>query len=166
MVFRPSGITFVEFSLPVGKDWSASFTFFYANIERDKSFADDLNKERGIVSSRVALLLRSAEIKPLFHRFVLFEHHLRPSNMFRGPPRLTLVYSPTIVTYCTSFHVPVFTLSDKKTNARRVIWNLVRYNSCLVFWFCTAVKYAGGGSNIDITAICTRKHWIPSDLQS
>src|ERR1700722_18704090 len=84
MVFRPSGITFVEFSLPVGKDWSASFTFFYANIERDKSFADDLIKERGIVSSRVALLLRSAEIKPLFHRFVLFEHHLRPSFIFRG----------------------------------------------------------------------------------
>lgn len=28
----------------------------------DKSFADDLNKELGIVSSRVALLLRSAEI--------------------------------------------------------------------------------------------------------
>ena len=27
--------------------------------------------ERGIVSSRVALLLRSAEIKPLFYRFVL-----------------------------------------------------------------------------------------------
>jgi hypothetical protein len=27
--------------------------------------------ERGIVSSRVALLLRSAEIKPLFPRFVL-----------------------------------------------------------------------------------------------
>ncbi len=35
-----------------------------------KSFADDLNTERGIVSSRVALLLRSAEIKPLFFRFV------------------------------------------------------------------------------------------------
>jgi hypothetical protein len=31
----------------------------------DKSFADDLNKERGAVSSRVALLLRSAEAKPL-----------------------------------------------------------------------------------------------------
>jgi hypothetical protein len=43
-----------------------------SNIRRDKSFADDLNTERGIVSSRVALLLRSAEIKPLFQRFVLF----------------------------------------------------------------------------------------------
>ena len=42
-----------------------------SNIGRDKSFADDLNTERGIVSSRVALLLRSAEIKPLFQRFVL-----------------------------------------------------------------------------------------------
>ena len=36
-----------------------------SNISEDKSFADDLNLERGIVSSRVALLLRSAEIKPI-----------------------------------------------------------------------------------------------------
>ena len=36
------------------------------NVSGDKSFADDLNKERGIVSCRVALLLRSSEIKPLF----------------------------------------------------------------------------------------------------
>ncbi len=35
-----------------------------SKISRDKSFADDLNKERGIVRSRVALLLRSSEIKP------------------------------------------------------------------------------------------------------
>ena len=39
-------------------------------IGLDKSLVDDWNKERGIVSSRVALLLRSAEIKPLFYRFV------------------------------------------------------------------------------------------------
>ena len=31
----------------------------------DKSFAYDLHVQRSIVSSRVALLLRSAEIKPL-----------------------------------------------------------------------------------------------------
>ena len=41
------------------------------NIKRDKSFADDLIKGRGIVSARVALLLRCTEIKPLFYRFVL-----------------------------------------------------------------------------------------------
>ena len=34
-----------------------------SNFSRAKSFADDLNKERGTASSRVALLLRSAEIK-------------------------------------------------------------------------------------------------------
>ena len=33
-------------------------------IRGDKSFAYDLHVQRGIVSSRVALLLRSAEIKP------------------------------------------------------------------------------------------------------
>ncbi len=36
----------------------------------DKSFADDLNIEQSAVSSRVALLLRSAEAKLLFSRFV------------------------------------------------------------------------------------------------
>ena len=35
-----------------------------SNVTKDKSYADDLNKERGIVRSRVALLLRSSEIKP------------------------------------------------------------------------------------------------------
>ena len=33
-------------------------------VREDKSFVYDLNVQRGIVSSRVALLLRSAEIKP------------------------------------------------------------------------------------------------------
>ena len=36
-----------------------------SNVTGDKTFADDLNKERGIVSCIVALLLRSSEIKPL-----------------------------------------------------------------------------------------------------
>ena len=35
------------------------------NMRGDKSFAYDLDVQRSIVSSRVALLLRSAEIKPL-----------------------------------------------------------------------------------------------------
>ena len=34
-------------------------------LREDKSFVNDLDVQRGIVSSRVALLLRSAEIKPL-----------------------------------------------------------------------------------------------------
>ena len=43
----------------------------FIHIEEDKSFADDLNLELGIVSCRVTLLLRSTEIKPLF--FDLFQ---------------------------------------------------------------------------------------------
>ena len=35
-------------------------------VGRDKSFVDDLNKERGTVSMRVAFVLRSAEVQPLF----------------------------------------------------------------------------------------------------
>ena len=40
--------------------------FTISNIAKDKSFVDDLNKERGIVSMRVGFVLRSTEIKPLF----------------------------------------------------------------------------------------------------
>lgn len=44
-------------------------------MSEDKSFAYDLNVQRGIVSSRVALLLRSAEIKPqLSDLFVSNKH--------------------------------------------------------------------------------------------
>ena len=43
-----------------------------SNIGKDKSFVDDLNREQGIVRMRVAFVPRSAEIKPLFWRFVLF----------------------------------------------------------------------------------------------
>ena len=34
------------------------------HAREDESFVDDLNTKRGIVSSRVALLLRSTEIRP------------------------------------------------------------------------------------------------------
>lgn len=40
-------------------------------MREDKSFADDLDVQRGIVSSRVALLLRSAEIQPLLSDLLL-----------------------------------------------------------------------------------------------
>ena len=45
-----------------------------SNIGKDKSFVYDLNKERGIVRMRVAFVPRSAEIKPLFWRFVTISH--------------------------------------------------------------------------------------------
>jgi hypothetical protein len=47
------------------------------NLSGDKSFADDLNMERGNVSGREALLPRGAEFHPLFFdlfRYVLKRH--------------------------------------------------------------------------------------------
>ena len=41
-------------------------------LRGDKSFVYDLDVQRGIVSSRVALLLRSAEVKPLLSDLLLF----------------------------------------------------------------------------------------------
>ena len=43
----------------------ASYFITILNIEKDKSFVDDLDMERGIVSVRVAFVLRSAEIQPI-----------------------------------------------------------------------------------------------------
>ena len=61
--------------------------FTISNIAKDKSFVDDLNKERGIVSMRVGFVLRSTEIKPLFqdlsnqieieHFSIMFFFHLK-----------------------------------------------------------------------------------------
>ena len=50
--------------------WRASGAELTVKIGKDKSFAYDLNRERGIVSMRVAFVPRSAEIQPLFWRFV------------------------------------------------------------------------------------------------
>ena len=41
-----------------------------SKIFGDKSYADELNMERGIIKSRVAFALRSSEIQPLVDRFV------------------------------------------------------------------------------------------------
>ena len=52
------------------------------NIVEDKSFADDLTIKQGIVSSRAKLILRGAEIKPLFSDlcFGTFLPHYPPSE--------------------------------------------------------------------------------------
>ena len=55
-----------------------------SNIGLPKSFADDLNTELGIVNGRVALLLRSIEIKPWFLRFVLYEHFSSSLSLARS----------------------------------------------------------------------------------
>ena len=52
--------------VPKGTKASKALPTANSKVSGDKSFADDLNKERGIASCRVALMLRSSEIKPLF----------------------------------------------------------------------------------------------------
>jgi hypothetical protein len=64
----------METATAAGKGLALVLLIAISNIGRDKSFVDDLIYERGIVSSRVALLLRSAEIKPLFFDLFLTEH--------------------------------------------------------------------------------------------
>ena len=62
-----------------------------SNIGRDKSFVDDLNKERGIVRMRVAFVPRSAEIQPLFWRFVTFILTHSHSHLTKTPILSSLV---------------------------------------------------------------------------
>ena len=50
-----------------------------SNAREDESFADDLNKKRGIVNSRVALLLRSIEIQPAVSKIRALSAHHPPS---------------------------------------------------------------------------------------
>ena len=61
-----------------------------SHIGRDKSFVDDLNKERGIVRMRVAFVPRSAEIQPLFWRFVNTQSQEKTTTTTYT---LTLLYS-------------------------------------------------------------------------
>ena len=46
--------------------WSTRYFKVLPNVGRVKSSVDDLTMERGTVSMRVALVLRSAEVQPLF----------------------------------------------------------------------------------------------------
>jgi hypothetical protein len=75
-----------------------------SNIGRDKSFVDDLNKERGIVRMRVAFVPRSAEIQPLFWRFVKHSYLLKLlkqiNNLFDFGSHTLTPYSLNSTLYC------------------------------------------------------------------
>jgi hypothetical protein len=55
------------------------------NVGRVKSFVDDLNVKRGTVSMRVAFVLRSAEVQPLF-RDLCIPLECRSSPLLPNPP--------------------------------------------------------------------------------
>ena len=72
------------------------------NDRLDKSFADDLNSKRGAVRSRVVLLLRSTEAKPLFSRFV---YSLLLNLLFYLSPKIKNTILPDVagsLLYCIS----------------------------------------------------------------
>ena len=50
---------------------STHYSTAIQNVGRVKSFVDDLIMKRGTVSMRVALVLRSAEVQPLFRDLCL-----------------------------------------------------------------------------------------------
>ena len=52
--------------VPIALFWSTRYFKVLSNVGRVKSSVDDLTMERGTVSMRVAFVLRSAEVQPLF----------------------------------------------------------------------------------------------------
>ena len=86
------------------------------SIAGAKSFADDLNKERGIVRSRVVLLLRSSEIKPLFSDLSHKRHPLLLTfkvAFHHRPPPATAIDSGTVPAAAACF-----ALAPANTEAR------------------------------------------------
>ena len=78
---------------------------------RDKSFVYDLNKEQGIVRMRVAFVPRSAEIQPLFWRFVTFIPP-PPTTIQQPPTKLHSILAPLQNTHT---HTPQFLLTTTTT---------------------------------------------------
>ena len=76
-IARLSGRATIPFGLLDGSSTLAWSPYAIGIITRNlgvvTSFADDLDSQRGIVRSRVALLLRSSEIQPLLTDVVIVE---------------------------------------------------------------------------------------------
>ena len=65
-----------------------------STVNRVKSFVDDLDKERGVVSMRVAIVLRSAEIQPYVPLIcAIYIVHSPFSSTPPPPPPPTTSYS-------------------------------------------------------------------------
>ena len=87
--------------------WLNIVSIAISNIGIDKSFVDDLNRKRGIVSMRVGFVLRSAEIKPLY--FDLF--HSNQHKHQRMSCRVLFLLSSKRKKV-TSTHIPAAPPSD------------------------------------------------------
>ena len=77
--------------------WSTRYFNVLSNVGRVKSSVDDLTMERGTVSMRVAFVLRSAEVQPLFRDLCgiscdlsFTENHAECVAMISPPPKLLL----------------------------------------------------------------------------
>ena len=73
--------------VPRGTNAPTALPLANSNVSGDKSFADNLNKEQGIVSCRVALLLRCSKICTNTYTFFFF------AQVQKAPPiKSAMVY--------------------------------------------------------------------------
>ena len=80
--------------------WSTRYFNVLSNVGRVKSSVDDLTMERGTVSMRVAFVLRSAEVQPLFRDLCgiscdlsFTENHAECVAMISPPPKTSFTYT-------------------------------------------------------------------------
>ena len=76
--------TLTSVGVPIAFGSTQYFTAMQ-NVGQVKSFVDDLIMERGTVSMRVALVLRSAEVQPLFRDLCIFACDSKPKVSILPP---------------------------------------------------------------------------------
>ena len=81
--------TLTSVGVPIAFGSTQYFTAMQ-NVGQVKSFVDDLVMKLGTVSMRVALVLRSAEVQPVFQDlcFRLLRHERDDLPPFQNPPSL------------------------------------------------------------------------------
>ena len=78
----------IHFGLCFSTDslWSTHYFKVIPNVGRVKSSVDDLTMERGTVSMRVAFVLRSAEVQPLFRDLCVVLRAFSMQYLVNSPP--------------------------------------------------------------------------------
>ena len=114
----------------------------YSNVGQVKSFVDDLTKERGTVSMRVAFVLRSAEVQPLFYDLCKTSCQFTPS-----PP----IYTPSLPHQAPN--LPQDTTHSYNTTTKLIQMPIKKHLRCLP-WLANG--FMTGNSTRDVHNSCEK----------
>lgn len=139
-----------------------------------------LEWERGAVSSRVALLLRSAEAKPLFYRFVRLFRELEPPSFFpfllrKGGSLSSLPFCisssirietgvPLITSLCHSSLLGMERGSLRSPHLGMCVLALIETGGPYLFHTC-ACAHVAGVRGVPVTALISRAARLRQDFK-